>query len=158
MESKRCRSLQSSMKICLEITPVEASGTSAVSWPPQNAGRPTRQYNLTSGKPSSTRIRTPAPVPLMRSPALADAPARHVAAATGEGASECVTDRSTAAGCSGRYKRGLQRWALVCFHVRGDIRHGISGSYESLPIAVPRMDPQNHLQKGLSCACLTGSG
>ena len=32
---------------------------------------------------------------------------------------------------------------LVCFHIRDEIRHGISGRPESLRIAVPRVDPQN---------------
>ena len=47
---------------------------------------------------------------------------------------------------------------LLRFHIRAEMRHGISDTPESLSAAVPRVDPQNHLQNGLSCACFIDSG
>ena len=43
-------------------------------------------------------------------------------------------------------------WPILSIHIRDKITHGISDSCESLPMAVPRVDPQSHLQNGLSCA------
>ena len=48
--------------------------------------------------------------------------------------------------------------ALLSIHIRDEMRHGISDTPESLPAAVPRVDPQDRLQNGLSCACFIDSG
>ena len=48
--------------------------------------------------------------------------------------------------------------ALLSIYIRDEMRHGISDTTESLLTAVPRVDPQNLLQNGLSCACFTDSG
>ena len=53
------------------------------------------------------------------------------------------------------------KWAkktLLSIHIRDEMRHGISDTPESLPAAVPRVDPQDRLQNGLSCACFIDSG
>ena len=47
---------------------------------------------------------------------------------------------------------------VVSIHTRDEIRHGIGDSCESLPMAVPRVDPQSHFPNGLSCAHSTDSG
>ena len=46
----------------------------------------------------------------------------------------------------------------VCFHIRDEIRHGISDTPQSIPTALPRVDPQSRLQNRLSCECFTYSG
>ena len=48
--------------------------------------------------------------------------------------------------------------ALLSVHIRDEMRHGISDTPESLPAALPRVDPQDRLQNGLSCACFMDSG
>ena len=48
--------------------------------------------------------------------------------------------------------------SLLSIHIRDEMRHGISDTPESLPAAVPRVDPQDRLQNGLSCACFIDSG
>ena len=48
--------------------------------------------------------------------------------------------------------------SLRSIHIRDEMRHGISDTPDSLPAAVPRVDPQDRLQNGLSCACFTDSG
>ena len=52
----------------------------------------------------------------------------------------------------------LRRSSLVCFHIRDEIRHGISDTPQSIPTALPRLDPQSLLQNRLSCECFTYSG
>ena len=48
--------------------------------------------------------------------------------------------------------------SLLSIHIRDEMRHGVSDTRESLPAAVPRVDPQDRLQNGLSCACFIDSG
>ena len=52
----------------------------------------------------------------------------------------------------------LCNYALLSIHIRDESRHGISDSCESLPMAVPWVDPQSRIQNGLSCAHSTDSG
>ena len=47
---------------------------------------------------------------------------------------------------------------LLSLHIRGEIRHGIRGSCETIPMAVPRVDPQSRLQNGLSRAAVITKG
>ena len=47
---------------------------------------------------------------------------------------------------------------LVCFHIRDEIRHGISDTPQSIPTALPRVDPQTRLQNRHCCACFTYTG
>ena len=42
---------------------------------------------------------------------------------------------------------------LVCFYIRDEIRHGISDTPQSIPTALPRVDPQTRLHNRLSCKC-----
>ena len=50
--------------------------------------------------------------------------------------------------------------ALYCSSGRclAGVAFSVKHSPESLPAAVPRVDPQDRLQNGLSCACFTDSG
>ena len=48
--------------------------------------------------------------------------------------------------------------SLLNIHIRDEMRHRISDTPESLPAAVPRADPQDRLQNGLSCACFIDLG
>ena len=61
---------------------------------------------------------------------------------------------SSASGCLGVYARGRKLCVppapappLLSIHIRNEMRHAISDTSESLPLAVPRVDPTNHLQK-----------
>ena len=47
---------------------------------------------------------------------------------------------------------------LVCFQIGDEIRHGIIDTPQSIPSALPRVDPPTRLQNRLSGACFTYSG
>ena len=48
--------------------------------------------------------------------------------------------------------------ALLSIHIRDELRHEVRDTCKSVPMAVLRVDPQNHLKNGLSCTCFTISG
>ena len=68
---------------------------------------------------------------------------------------KCVTDEHTfvtthrsSVSCP---RLGCYIWTLVCFHIRDEIRHRISDAPQSIPTALPGVDPQNRLQNLRSC-------